>query len=73
MGKLDGLKPAEVFHYFEEISRIPRGSGNVEAISDYLKEFAESRGLVCLQDEMKNIIIIKEASPGYEQEEPVIL
>ena len=36
MGKLDGLKPAEVFHYFEEISRIPRGSGNVEAISDYL-------------------------------------
>ncbi len=73
MGKLDGLKPAEVFHYFEEISRIPRGSGNVEAISDYLKEFAESRGLVCLQDEVKNIIIIKEATPGYEDEEPVIL
>ena len=73
MGKLDGLKPAEVFHFFEEISRIPRGSGNVEAISDYLKDFAESRGLVCVQDEVKNIIIIKEASPGYEQEEPVIL
>ena len=73
MGKLDGLKPAEVFHFFEEIGRIPRGSGNVEAISDYLKDFAESRGLVCVQDEVKNIIIIKEASPGYEQEEPVIL
>ena len=37
MGKLDGQKPAEVFHWFEEISRIPRGSGNVEGISGYLK------------------------------------
>ena len=73
MGKLDGLKPAEVFHYFEEISRIPRGSGNVEAISDYLKRFAESRGLFCIQDEVKNIIIIKEATPGYGEEEPVLL
>ena len=73
MGKLDGLKPAEVFHYFEEISRIPRGSGNVEAVSDYLKAFAEERKLVCIQDELKNIIIIKEATPGYEKEEPFLL
>lgn len=73
MGKLDGLKPAEVFHFFEEICSIPHGSGNVEAISNYLKNFAESRGLVCVQDEVKNIIIIKEAAPGYEEEEPVLL
>lgn len=73
MGKLNGQKPAEVFRFFEEISRIPRGSGNVDAISDYLKNFAESRGLFCIQDEVKNIIIIKEAAPGYEKEEPVIL
>ena len=73
MGKLEGLKPAEVFHYFEEISRIPHGSGNVDAISDYLKDFAQSRGLFCVQDEVKNIIIIKEAAPGYEEEEPVLL
>ncbi len=73
MGKLDGLKPAEVFHYFEEISRIPRGSGNVEAVSDYLRAFAEERKLVCIQDELKNIIIIKEATPGYEKEEPFLL
>ena len=73
MGKLDGLKPAEVFHFFEEICNIPHGSGNVEAISNYLKNFAESRGLACVQDEVKNIIIIKEAAPGYEEEEPVLL
>ena len=29
MGNLQELEPKEVFRYFEEISRIPRGSGNV--------------------------------------------
>ena len=41
MGVLDGLKPESVFHFFEEISRIPHGSGNIRQISDYLKAFAE--------------------------------
>lgn len=73
MGVLDGLKPERVFHFFEEISRIPRGSGNEKQISDYLKQFAQDRGLECIQDELNNIIIIKEAAPGYEKEEPYIL
>ncbi|MBD5490259.1 MAG: aminoacyl-histidine dipeptidase [Lachnospiraceae bacterium] len=73
MGVLDGLEPQSVFHYFEEITRIPHGSGNVKQISDYLKKFAVDRGLECIQDELFNIIIIKEATPGYEQEEPYIL
>lgn len=73
MNALEGLKPEEVFHYFEQICQIPHGSGNVEQISDYLSAFAKERGLFCIQDEWKNIIIIKEATPGYEQEEPFIL
>ena len=73
MGVLDGLKPAGVFHFFEEISRIQHGSGNEKQISDYLKKFAGERGLECIQDALNNIIIIKEATPGYEQEAPYIL
>lgn len=73
MGVLDGLEPQSVFHYFEEITRIPHGSGNVKQISDYLKKFAADRGLECIQDELFNIIIIKDATPGYEQAEPYIL
>lgn len=73
MGVLEGLKPERVFYFFEEISRIPRGSGNERQISDYLKAFAKERGLECIQDELYNIIIIKEATPGYEKEEPYIL
>lgn len=73
MGVLDGLEPQSVFHYFEEISRIPHGSGNVRQISDYLKQFAADHGLECIQDELYNIIMIKEATAGYEQAEPYIL
>lgn len=73
MGVLDGLQPETVFHYFEEISRIPHGSGNVRQISDYLKNFAEERALFCEQDTLGNVVIIREASPEHEQEEPYIL
>lgn len=73
MRVLEQLAPTKVFYYFEEICNIPHGSGNVEAISDYLKAFAMERNLEVYQDDLKNIIIIKEASAGYEQEPPVIL
>lgn len=73
MRVLEGLEPKNVFYYFEEICGIPHGSGNVDAISDYLKAFAENRNLEVIQDELKNIIIIKAASEGYEEEPPVIL
>lgn len=73
MGVLSNLEPAGVFHYFEEITKIPHGSGNVRQISDYLVNFAKERGLYYIQDELQNVIIIKEATPGYDQEPPVIL
>lgn len=73
MGILSGLRPEKVFYYFEEISKIPHGSGNVERISDYLVNFARKRNLSVIQDELKNVIIVQEATPGYEDEPTVIL
>ena len=35
---------APVLHYFREIAKIPRGSGNEEAISAYVEAFARERG-----------------------------
>ncbi|WP_036729016.1 aminoacyl-histidine dipeptidase [Peptoniphilus mikwangii] len=67
------LEPKDVFKYFEEISQIPRGSGNEKAISDYLVKFAKERNLEVLQDESYNVIIRKPASKGYENAKGVIL
>lgn len=72
MGKLDGLEPKEFFHYFEEISNIPRGSYHEEAISNHLKQFAEERGCTVFQDEYYNLLIRVPASKGYENAQPVL-
>ncbi|MCM1100108.1 MAG: aminoacyl-histidine dipeptidase [Clostridium sp.] len=73
MGVLLGLEPQKVFYWFEEITKIPHGSGNVGRISDFLVEFAESRNLAVTQDALKNVIMVGEATPGYEKEPTVIL
>lgn len=73
MGVLSDLEPKRVFHFFEEIAKIPHGSGNVGQISDYLVHFAEERGIECIQDELKNVILVKGAAPGYENDPPMIL
>ena len=73
MRVLDKFMPEKVFYYFEEISKIPRGSGNTAAVSDYCVQFARERGLECYQDELNNVIIIKEATPGYENSDTVML
>ncbi|HHT89307.1 MAG TPA: aminoacyl-histidine dipeptidase [Clostridiales bacterium] len=62
-----------IFKYFSEISKIPRGSGNEDEISEYLVSFAKSRGLMYNKDTANNVIIIKEAVPGYETEPAVML
>lgn len=63
----------DIFKYFGEISQIPRGSGNEKAISDYLVKFAETHKLEYSQDEANNVVMIKEASTGYETEPAIIL
>ena len=69
----EGLEPSRVFHYFEEISRIPHGSGNTKAISDYLVSFARAHQLEWTQDGLNNVIMIKKAAPGCEKAPAVIL
>ncbi|WP_427340147.1 aminoacyl-histidine dipeptidase [Caloranaerobacter sp. DY30410] len=70
---LGTLEPKAVFKYFEEISRIPRGSGNEKKISDYLVSFAKNHNLEVIQDDALNVIIKKGGTLGYESSPTVIL
>ncbi len=70
---LEGLKPASVFKFFEEICKIPHGSWNEKGISDYLFNFGKERNLFVHQDEKFNIIMKKPGTPGYENRGEVIL
>lgn len=73
MGVLSDLEPKSVWKYFEDICGIPHGSGNEKAVSDYCVAFARAHGLEVRQDEAWNVVIVKEASAGYENREPLIL
>lgn len=71
--KLKDLKPQAFFKFFEEISRIPHGSGNTKRIADYLVAFAQNHGLCYHRDEAGNVVIFKAGTAGYEDKNPVIL
>lgn len=62
-----------VFHYFREISKIPRESGNEKGVSDWIAAWAKGKGLDVVQDEALNVVIKKPAAAGYENAAPVLL
>lgn len=70
---LANLEPKKVWSFFEDLTQIPRGSYNEKQVSDYCVAFAKERGLEVYQDELWNVVIIKEASKGYEDVEPLII
>ena len=70
---IEKLYPEKVFHYFSEISKIPRASKKEKEISDWLVKFAKERKLKVIQDEHYNVIIKKKATEGYEDFSPLIL
>ncbi len=73
MRVLENLEPKKVFAYFEDICNIPHPSYHEKQISDYLVSFAKEHDLEYYQDDLYNVVLIKEATLGYEDVEPIIL
>ena len=73
MSTIIDYEPKEVFRFFDEILKIPRGSSKTDKIVAYLLDFAASRGLEATCDETNNVIIRKPATPGYEDSDIIIL
>ena len=62
-----------VLSIFSEITRIPRESGHEEKIVSFLQKFAADRGLECKTDKVGNVLIVKEATKGYENRPTIAL
>ena len=67
------MNSENVLSFFKEITTIPRESGHEEHIIAYLQEFAAKNGLECKTDEAGNVLITKEAAPGYEDVPTIVL
>lgn len=70
---IEGLQPPLMWKYFAEISRIPRGSKNEAAISNYVVATAKKLGLQVKQDRLGNVVVKKPASPGKQHVRPICL
>jgi dipeptidase D len=73
MGLLSQLSPASIWIFFEEICNIPRLSKNEGKIRGYLIDFAHKHNLEYKEDSVGNILIIKPATPGFENRKTVVL
>lgn len=70
---LSSIAPENVMYYFEQLSSVPRGSGKTDAATRFIIDFAQSNTLKYYSDKLGNVIVYKEASPGRENEKPVII
>lgn len=67
------LKPSIVWHYFYELTQIPRPSKKEEKVIKYLEDFASTQKLAIKKDKAGNIVILKPASKGKENVPTLIL
>ena len=71
--EIKDLSPKHVWGYFYELTRIPRPTGHMEAVTRFMTAFGEGLGLETLQDEVGNVLIRKPATPGMEGRKTVTL
>lgn len=67
------LAPQNVWKHFYSLTQIPRPSGHMEKITEFLINFGKGLGLESFVDEVGNVIIRKPATPGMENRKGVIL
>jgi len=73
MGKLNQLKPTQVWENFEVLCNIPRPSKKEQKVIQFMKEFGGKLGLKTVVDGVGNVIIKKPATPGMENRRGIIL
>ncbi|MFC2088129.1 aminoacyl-histidine dipeptidase [Calditrichota bacterium] len=70
---IEGLKPAKVWEHFYQVSQIPRGSGNEEAMGEYVISVAKKNNLQYKKDSLGNVVVMQPATPGFENRPTVII
>lgn len=72
-GLFKELKPSGLWNHFEQILKIPHCSGNEKGLGDYIIQVAERNNLKWKRDTTGNVVVVKDATPGYENSVGVIL
>lgn len=73
MSEIRNLKPECIWRNFHSLTQVPRPSGHLEKIQQFLLDFAKQAGVEAFKDEAENIVMRKPATPGMENRKTVIL
>lgn len=73
MSEIKNLKPACIWKNFYALTQVPRPSGHLEKIQQFLLDFAAQVGVEAFKDSAGNIVMRKPATPGMENHKGVIL
>ena len=71
--QIRNLEPKALWNNFADLNAIPRPSKKEERVIEFIKNFGNKLGLETFEDEIRNVIIRKPASPGMENRKPIVL
>jgi len=71
--EIKNLHPQPVWNYFHDLTQIPRPTGHMKGVTNYILDFGKDQGLEVQQDEVGNIMIRKPATSGFEKCRTIVL
>lgn len=73
MSEIKNLNPTCIWKNFDALTQVPRPSGHLEKVQQFLLNFAKEVGVEAFIDEGNNVVMRKPASAGMENRKGVIL
>lgn len=73
MSEIKNLNPECIWRNFDALTQVPRPSGHLEKVQQFLLDFAARVGVEAFKDAAGNIVMRKPASPGMENRKVIIL
>jgi dipeptidase D len=71
--EIRNLEPKQLWNKFADLNAVPRPSKKEDKVIAFMKDFGNSLGLETFEDEIRNVIIRKPATPGMENRKPIVL
>ena len=73
MNEIKNLQPTCIWKNFYALTQVPRPSGHLEKIQQFLLNFAKEAGVEAFKDPAGNIVMRNPATPGMENRKGIIL
>ena len=73
MSEIRNLNPECIWRNFDALTQVPRPSGHLEKVQQFLLDFAAKAGVEAFKDAGGNIVMRKQATPGMENRKGIIL